>query len=172
MRVLGVDPAIGSLGFAVADLKSIEELGLIETSPKLPRSERIFEIYRRLGEIMDAHQVDEVVVEDQFAGRNIETLKAINQAKAAVMIAAAERGLPITSYTPTEVKASVTGHGRATKEEVAEAVCRHYASSEVLNRFLATASKTDDVTDALALILTHLTLTSKGATSHAQKEGR
>lgn len=165
--ILGVDPAIRVLGFAVADLELIKELGLVETSPKLPRSERILEIYRRTGELMDTHPIDWVVIEDQFAGPNIETLKAINQAKAAVMIAAAERGLPITSYTPTEVKASVAGRGRASKEEVAQAVCKHYASSDALNRFLSSYRKTDDVTDALALILTHLKA-SKGATSNAQ----
>ena len=153
MRVLAVDPGLTRCGVGVIDGDSSRRValvaaGVIRTKPDLPTEERLFAIQTELTTYFVDHQPDRVAVERVFAQNNVRTAIGTAQASAVVMLCAAARGLPVTSHTPSEVKAAVTGNGRAEKPQVSAMVKR-------LLR-LEQEAKPADVSDALALAICHV----------------
>lgn len=154
LRVLGIDPGLASTGFGVVeaapggrDARTIA-MGAIRTRPKQPRAERLAEIAQRVGALIEEHEPDEVAVEQQYVAQNVRSAMAIGEVRAAVMVAAASRGLPVHEYTPTAVKEAVAGYGRATKEQVQQMVMAQLELKEEPSPL--------DVSDALAIALTRL----------------
>lgn len=150
MRVLGIDPGLTRCGLGVvggAGPRGLEMLHVevIRTAADLPVSDRLLAIFQALGNALDTWQPDAVAVERVFAQANVRTVMGTAQVSGLAIVAAAERGIPVRSYTPTEVKAAVTGSGKADKAQVAEMVRR------ILN--LSAAPKPADAADSLAIAI-------------------
>src|SRR5471030_1497645 len=153
VRVLGVDPGLTRCGLGVVEgglgkpLRMIA-VGVVRTPPSDDPSERLLTLQTEIDEWMALYQPDAVAVERVFAKANIKGIMGTAQASAVPMLAAARLGLPLAMHTPTEVKAAVTGNGRADKAEVTAMVTR------ILR--LDTPPKPADAADALALAICHL----------------
>ncbi|KAK1186362.1 crossover junction endodeoxyribonuclease RuvC [Streptomyces sp. NBS 14/10] len=153
MRVLGVDPGLTRCGVGVVDgvagrpLRMIG-VGVIRTPADAPIGDRLVEIERGLEEWLEAHRPEVVAVERVFSQHNVQTVMGTAQASAVAMLCAARRGLPVALHTPSEVKAAVTGSGRADKAQVGSMVTR-------LLR-LDAPPKPADAADALALAICHI----------------
>jgi crossover junction endodeoxyribonuclease RuvC len=123
-------------------------VGVIKTPPDLEHSRRLLRIDEGLAEWMDEYRPDVIAVERVFADQNVLSVMGTAQAVGLAMVNAARRGLPIHTHTPTEVKASITGSGRADKAQVGHMVTR------ILK--LKQAPKPADAADAVALAICHL----------------
>ena len=128
MIVLGIDPGTANTGFGVVQsagsrLQSLEQ-GVIATHPGTPLERRLADIHQRVTELLDAHSVDALAIEELYFGANVRTAFAVGQARGVVLLAAGQRGVPSRSYTPQQVKSAVCGHGRAGKDQVSRMVAR------------------------------------------------
>jgi crossover junction endodeoxyribonuclease RuvC len=153
MRVLGVDPGLTRCGLGVVDGSvgrplSLVEVGVARTAPEQPVALRLCEIERAIESWIDVHEPDAVAVERVFSQHNVRTVMGTAQASAIAMVVAARRGIPVALHTPSEVKAAVSGSGRADKAQVGAMVTR-------LLR-LETAPRPADAADALALAICHI----------------
>lgn len=153
MRVLAVDPGLTRCGVAVVDggagrSVSMVHCGVVRTSAERPIGQRLHELDGELRELLRMYRPDTVVVERVFSQHNVRSAIATGQAAAVAHLVGAGAGLPTAEHTPTEVKAAVTGSGRADKRQVANMVTR------VLR--LPSAPTPADATDALALAICHL----------------
>jgi crossover junction endodeoxyribonuclease RuvC len=150
MIILGIDPGTRFTGFGVVSVVSgVERMidcGLIRPADGADHTIRLDHIYREVLRVVDAVNPDECAVEMPVYGNNAQSMLKLGRAQAAAMLAALHREVPVTQYTPAEVKKSVTGNGRASKEQISYMVC------SLLD--LATAGR-HDVSDALAVALCH-----------------
>lgn len=150
MRVLGVDPGLTRCGLGIVDgslgkpLRMIA-VGVVRTPTTDDPAMRLLALQIEIDEWMARYEPDTVAVERVFAKANIKGIMGTAQASAVPMLAAARLGLPLAMYTPTEVKAAVTGNGRADKTQVTAMVTR------ILR--LETPPKPADAADALALAI-------------------
>lgn len=151
MRVLGVDPGltrcgIGVVGGSGSSLELID-VGVIRTPKEDEIDQRLLALERGLTDWITRVQPDVIAIERVFSQLNVKTAMATGQAAGVAILLAAKSGLPIALHTPSEVKAAVTGSGRAGKNQVAEMVKRILRLQEV--------PKPVDTTDALALAICH-----------------
>jgi len=151
MIVLGIDPGTANTGYGVVQRRSgrITALdgGVITTRPEAPAQIRLAAIHRRVGDLLDEHNVTSLALEDIFFGQNAASAFAVGQARGAVMTAAGDRRLEVTSYTPQQIKHAVTGSGRAEKDQVARMV-------QMLLK-LEAPPHPDHAADALAIAICH-----------------
>jgi crossover junction endodeoxyribonuclease RuvC len=153
IRVLGVDPGLTRCGLGVVDgapgraLKLVR-VGVVRTPADDDIAHRLLAIETEIEQWLDACRPDAVAVERVFSQLNVQTVMGTAQAGAVAIVCAARRGIPVALHTPTEVKAAVTGSGRAGKEQVTSMVTR-------LLR-LTDRPKPADAADALALAICHL----------------
>lgn len=152
-RVLGVDPGLTRCGIGVIEGSvgkpiSLVAVGVITTSNQDRLEYRLLKLENELEEWVSLHQPDVIAIERVFSQHNVRTVMGTGQAAGVALLIAARRNIPVVMHTPSEVKASVTGSGRANKVQVAEMVKR------LLN--LETIPKPVDSTDALALAICHL----------------
>src|ERR1035438_5671391 len=150
MRVLGVDPGLTRCGLGVVDgtpgrPPGLVAAGVIRTSPGDDIAARLLALEVEIGSWLAEYQPDAVAVERVFSQHNVRTVMGTAQAGAVAVLCAARRGLPVALHTPSEVKAAVTGSGRADKAQVTTMVMR-------LLR-MADPPKPADTADALALAL-------------------
>jgi crossover junction endodeoxyribonuclease RuvC len=153
LRVLGVDPGLTRCGIGVVDgvagrQLSMGAVGVIRTPADAEIAERLVLVERGMEEWLDAHRPEAVAVERVFSQHNVRTVMGTAQASAVAMLCAARRGLPVALHTPSEVKAAITGSGRADKAQVAAMVTR-------LLR-LEAPPRPADAADALALAICHI----------------
>ncbi len=153
MKVLGVDPGLTRCGLGIVKSRSYQNLemlgvGVIRTSTDLELHYRLLELERELTVWIDEFQPDVIAVERVFSQLNVKTAMSTAQAAGVALLLAARRGIPVAMHTPTEVKAAVTGSGRADKKQVATMV------QSILK--LESIPKPVDSTDALALAICHL----------------
>ncbi|QYJ05226.1 crossover junction endodeoxyribonuclease RuvC [Nocardioides panacisoli] len=153
MRVLGIDPGLTRCGLGVVDGAlgrpvTMVDVGVVRTSSHVPVPERLVTIEKGIDAWLDEHRPDAVAVERVFARSDSSTVMGTAQASGIAMVCAARRGLPVALHTPSEVKAAVSGNGRADKAQVGAMVTR------ILR--LEKAPKPADAADALALAITHL----------------
>jgi crossover junction endodeoxyribonuclease RuvC len=153
MRVLGVDPGLTRCGLGVVDGRAGAPLtlvatGVARTDAGLDIADRLLGLERQIEQWLTEHQPDAVAVERVFSQHNVRTVMGTAQAGAVAILCAARRGLPVAIYTPSEVKAAVSGNGRADKAQVTMMVTR-------LLR-LADPPKPADAADALALAICHV----------------
>jgi len=150
MRVMGVDPGLTRCGLGIVDgglgrpLRMIA-VGVVRTPPSDDPALRLLTLQIEIDAWLARYEPDAVAVERVFAKANIKGIMGTAQASAVPMLAAARLGLPLTMHTPTEVKAAVTGNGRADKAQVTAMVTRILV--------LDTAPKPADAADALALAI-------------------
>jgi crossover junction endodeoxyribonuclease RuvC len=152
MRVIGVDPGNAVTGFGVVERgASLQYLGAgtVRGRGIIPRPRRLATIYQNLLQLLDRYTPDVMSLERGYVAINVQSAFALGEARAAAMLAAAHRGLDVFEYTPTDVKLSVAGYGRADKRQVKQMVRR----TLMLNDCDKLA---DDATDALAIALCHL----------------
>jgi crossover junction endodeoxyribonuclease RuvC len=153
MRVLGIDPGLTRCGLGVVEGSvgrplSLVDVNVLRTSADRPVPERLVTILSGIEAWLDEFRPDAVAVERVFARSDSSTIMGTAQASGIAMVCAARRGLPIALHTPSEVKAAVSGSGRADKAQVGAMVTR------ILR--LDAAPKPADAADALALAITHI----------------
>ncbi|RAJ60604.1 Holliday junction endonuclease RuvC [Streptomyces sp. Amel2xB2] len=153
MRVLGVDPGLTRCGLGVVEgvpgrALTMCAAGVVRTPADVAVAERLVLIERGIEEWLDRHRPEAVAVERVFSQHNVRTVMGTAQASAVAMLCAARRGLPVELHTPSEVKAAVTGTGRAEKGQVGTMVTR-------LLR-LDAPPRPADAADALALAICHI----------------
>lgn len=152
VRVLGIDPGLTRCGIGIVENSpsgklTLVDCGLIRTDSAAPLAERLLLLEGELIAWMEKIQPDAIAVERVFSQLNVRTAMATGQAAGVALLLAAKSGLPIALHTPTEVKAAVTGSGRAGKAQVAAMVVKILA--------LKKAPTPVDTTDALALAICH-----------------
>lgn len=152
MLVLGIDPGTAITGWGVvskdADDLHLVDFGTIDTSKNSPLPQRLQTIHLQLGELISQHRPDAVAVEKLFFSKNVRTAMSVGQARGVALLAVAEGGLPLYEYTPLEVKQSVVGYGRATKDQVQQLV--------KLLLGLDFVPQPDDAADAIAVAICHI----------------
>jgi len=151
MKILGIDPGIGKCGWAVIDFQAskvkVLGFGCIETSPKKEISKRLEEVYEEISKIIQKYSPEALSIEELFFNTNAKTAFVVGQARGVILLAASQKNLEISIYTPLQVKIAITGYGRAEKDQIGKMV------KTILN--LKEIPKPDDTADALAIALTH-----------------
>ena len=152
MRVLGIDPGLTRCGIGIVDSTGPQKLemvgvGVIKTDPNAPLELRLFELEKEIQVWIKKFKPDVIAVERVFSHLNVKTAMATGQASGVALLLAAKAGIPVVMHTPSEVKAAVTGSGRADKKQVANMVKRLLKLREI--------PKPVDSTDALALAICH-----------------
>ena len=152
MRILGIDPGTGILGFGVIDAGVSNKVklvdgGVIRTPVKQEDSIRLETIYDELTELIKEHKPDVMAVEKLFFAQNVTTAMTVSQARGVVLLAGVKNGLTLFEYTPLQIKQALTGYGRADKKQIQEMV-----------RIILGLDKLptpDDCADALAAAICH-----------------
>jgi len=152
VRVLGIDPGLTRCGVGVVDVAgnrtaTLVDVAVLRSAPDLPLEQRLLLISRGLEEMLDRHKPAFVAIERVFAQNNVSTVMGTAQISGVALLLAAQRGLPVTLHTPSEVKAAITGYGSADKAQVGAMVARVLGLSEV--------PRPADAADALALAICH-----------------
>jgi crossover junction endodeoxyribonuclease RuvC len=151
MRIIGIDPGTGILGFGVVDVvngkTTLVDAGVITTPAHTPHDERLEDIFDSLTEIIRDTKPEVMSVEKLFFSRNITTAMTVAEARGVALLVGRKAGLPIAEYTPMQIKQTVTGYGKADKKQVQEMVRMQLGLKEV--------PKPDDCADALAAAITH-----------------
>jgi crossover junction endodeoxyribonuclease RuvC len=153
VRVLGVDPGLTRCGIGVVEGSPGRPLHMVDvdvlrTPTSLPTPERLLSLQADVDAWVRRYHPDAMAIERVFADVNVASVMGTAQAAAVAMLAAAARGIPVHLHTPTEVKAAVTGNGRADKAQVTAMVTRLLRLSE--------KPKPPDAADALALAICHV----------------
>jgi crossover junction endodeoxyribonuclease RuvC len=151
MRILGIDPGTGILGFGVIDVvkgkATLVDAGVIRTLSKDADAVRLQTIFEELTGIIAETKPTEMSVEKLFFAQNVTTAMTVSQARGVVLLAGKQAGLNIYEYTPLQIKQAMTGYGRAEKKQIQEMVRVILQLKEV--------PKPDDCADALAAAITH-----------------
>jgi len=151
MRIIGIDPGTGILGFGVVDVikgkARMVTAGVITTPAHTPIDERLEEIFDGLTEIIAETKPEVMSIEQLFFARNVTTAISVAQARGVAMLTGRKARLPIAEYTPMQIKQTLTGYGKADKKQVQEMVRIHLGLKEV--------PKPDDCADALAAAITY-----------------
>jgi crossover junction endodeoxyribonuclease RuvC len=151
MRIIGIDPGTGILGFGVVDTDGVKvklvTAGVIKTPPHTPLDERLEEIYDGLTEIIAETQPQVMSIERLFFARNVTTAMSVSHARGVAMLAGKKAKLQLAEYTPLQIKQTLTGYGKADKKQVQEMVRLQLGLKEI--------PKPDDAADALAAAITY-----------------
>ena len=155
MRVLGIDPGTIRMGYGLVEGRDqvvAVDWGVIALKASLALEERLYQLHTHVLNMISMWQPDVVAVEEPFLGRGANKFVgpafAVGQAQALVLIAAAGQAVPISRYSPAQVKYAITNYGRATKRQVQEMV--------KVSLGLDTIPSSPDAADALAIALCHL----------------
>ncbi len=151
MRIIGIDPGTGILGFGVVDViggkAKLVTGGVITTPAHTPLDERLEEIFDGLTDIIAETKPEVMSIEKLFFSQNVTTAISVAQARGVAMLTGRKAQLPIAEYTPQQIKQSLTGYGKADKKQMQEMVRIQLGLQEV--------PKPDDCADALAAAITH-----------------
>ncbi|MCM3701590.1 MULTISPECIES: crossover junction endodeoxyribonuclease RuvC [Paenibacillus] len=160
MRILGIDPGIAIVGFGFIDKQGSKltpvQYGCIQTEAHTPEEERLLHVYEGMVQLIEKYKPDAVALEKLFFNRNVTTAMSVGQARGVLVLAAVQKGLPVSEYTPMQVKQAIVGYGKAEKRQVQE-MTRMFLKLQAI-------PKPDDVADALAVAICHAhsyTLNSK-----------
>ncbi|HSX05739.1 MAG TPA: crossover junction endodeoxyribonuclease RuvC [Candidatus Saccharimonadales bacterium] len=151
MRIIGIDPGTGILGFGIIEAEhgkvQLVDGGVIRTPVKEDDAVRLQTIYEELTDIITNTHPVVMSVEKLFFARNVTTAMTVAQARGVVLLCGKQAGLDIYEYTPMQIKQAITGYGKADKKQMQEMV------RVILG--LETVPKPDDAADAIAAALTH-----------------
>lgn len=151
MRIIGIDPGTGILGFGVIDCirnkTTLVTAGVVTTPAHTALDVRLEDIYDSLVEIINETKPDVMSIEKLFFAKNVTTAMSVAHARGVAMLAGKKAGLSLAEYTPLQIKQTLTGYGRADKKQMQEMVR--------LQLGLKDAPKPDDCADALAAAITH-----------------
>lgn len=156
MRIIGIDPGTGILGFGVIDVlkggaAKMVTAGVVTTPAHTPLDERLEDIFDSLTEIIAETSPDVMSIEKLFFAQNVTTAMSVSHARGVAMLTGRKARLQIAEYTPLQIKQTLTGYGKADKKQVQEMVKLHLKLSQV--------PKPDDAADALAAAITHAMMT-------------
>ena len=148
MKVLGIDPGYGILGWSIVekDLKLID-YGAIETPQGSHISDRLCMIYSKLNEIISEYSPNTAAIEKLFFHRNTTTALDVSKCLGVVILAIKQTGMDYTEYTPSQIKLALTGYGQANKTQIQNAIKMMFNISEI--------PRPDDAADALAVAACH-----------------
>ena len=151
MRILGIDPGYGIIGFGLVECTrnqfQLLRCGAITTPAGMDFSARLEIIYEDMKELLKVAKPDVVAIEELFFGQNVTTGIGVAQARGVILLAIHQAGVQISSYKPAQVKQSVVGYGNATKHQVMDMTKRLLGLQQM--------PKPDDAADAIALALCH-----------------
>ena len=152
MRILGIDPGTGILGFGVIEVNArgnpkMITAGVITTPAHTPLEDRLLEIFDGLTEIIAETNPEVMSIEKLFFAQNVTTAISVSHARGVAMLTGKQAGLEIAEYTPLQIKQTLTGYGRASKKQMQEMV--------KLQLRLNNMPKPDDAADGLAAAITH-----------------
>lgn len=151
MRIIGIDPGTGILGFGVIDVikgkATLVTAGVVRTPAHTPLDERLEEIFDSLTEIIAETKPSVMAIEKLFFARNVTTAMSVSHARGVAMLAGKKAKLELAEYTPLQIKQTLTGYGKADKKQVQEMVRVHLKLAEI--------PKPDDCADALATAITY-----------------
>lgn len=151
MHILGIDPGTAIMGYGLIEKQGNRLIPLAydswRTPAHTPMPERLLTLYQELQSFIEAHQPEQIAVEELFFNRNTTTAISVGQARGVILLAAAQAGIPVYEYTPLQVKQAVVGYGRADKKQVQQMVRALLGLKEI--------PKPDDTADALAIAICH-----------------
>lgn len=151
MRIIGIDPGTGILGFGIIEASGgrtqLVDAGVIRTAAKQADAIRLKTIFEELTDVIKSTKPQAMAVEKLFFAQNVTTAMSVSQARGIVLLAGQQAGLDIYEYTPLQIKQALTGYGRAEKKQIQEMV-------RVILK-LKEPPKPDDCADALAAAITH-----------------
>ena len=151
MKILGIDPGIARCGWGVVDVNksklTVIKYGCIETSSEIEIPQRLVLVYKEVQKIIKTYSPDEFAIEELFFNTNAKTAFVVGQARGVILLSAAQNNIPISIYTPLQVKIALTGYGRAEKNQIGHMVKTLLTLKEI--------PKPDDTTDALAVAMAH-----------------
>lgn len=158
MRILGIDPGVATTGWAIIDFDNDSnptpvDFGAIITAKDIPLSQRLEEIYKDLNELIEKFKPEYAGVETLLFCNNAKTAISVGEARGVVLLTLQQNNIPLTEFTPLQVKNSITGYGKATKQQVQESV------KMLCN--LDKIPKPDDAADAIAIAITTEVLVSR-----------
>ena len=149
MRIIGIDPGTSILGFGVIDAagqkKTLVDAGVIRTKTHQALDERLLEIHECIEQIISETKPEIMVIEKLFFAQNVTTAISVSHARGVVMLAGKQAGLTIIELTPLQIKQTLTGYGRATKNQIQQMVQTILKLDDI--------PKPDDCADALAAAL-------------------
>ena len=151
MRIIGIDPGTGRMGFGVIEVKNqtakMLTAGIITTPAHTPLADRLEDIFLSLNQIIDETKPDAMSIEKLYFSKNITTGISVSHARGVAMLTGKLAKLEIAEYTPLQFKMTLSGYGRADKKQMQEMVRMHLG--------LKQAPQPDDAADALAAAITH-----------------
>jgi crossover junction endodeoxyribonuclease RuvC len=152
LRVLGIDPGTLNMGYGVVEENggtiTMAGCGVISVPQKMPMEQRLFALHRELLKIIAEFQPEDAAIEEPFVAGNARSALAIGRAQAVAILAAAQGGLQVFRYMPTQVKQMVTSYGRSSKDQVKQVVKLQLGVSDIPGA--------SDAADALAVAICHL----------------
>jgi crossover junction endodeoxyribonuclease RuvC len=156
MRIIGIDPGTGIMGFGVIDSSpgsklSLVDAGVIRTPAHQADAIRLETIYTELSKVIKETSPDIMVVEKLFFAQNVTTAMTVSQARGVILLCGQQAKLELFEYTPLQIKMALTGYGRAEKKQIQEMV-------RVILK-LKDIPRPDDCADALAAAITHSMMT-------------
>jgi len=151
LRILGIDPGLATIGYALLDKETnhfeVLEYGVIKTSADKDDIERLEIIHRNIEALIKEFEPEQMAVEELFFNKNVKTAISVGQARGVILLAGSQAGLKVAEYTPLQIKQAVVGYGRADKMQVQQMV------KSLLN--LSEIPRPDDAADALAISICH-----------------
>lgn len=151
MRILGIDPGLAIVGWGIIEysgtLLQPVAYGSVQTKAGTPVEERLEQIYEGLQRIMDRYAPEEMAVEELFWNTNVTTGIVVAEARGTILLCARQKKIPISEYTPMQVKQAVSGYGKADKKQMITMVTMLLGLRE--------PPKPDDTADALAIAICH-----------------
>lgn len=156
MIVIGIDPGLATVGYGILEQRDRKVIPLayscIRTSPAMGGApERLGEIFDAISRLLDEYAPECMAMEKLFFSRNVTSALGVAEVRGVIMLAARDRGIPVTEYTPNQVKQAVTGSGRADKMQVQKMIARLLS--------LPCIPKPDDAADGLSIALCHINTT-------------
>ena len=151
MRILGIDPGLGTMGWGVIETDGVKhrlvQYGAILTQPGQAMPQRLRAIFKGVNQLMETFQPEDVAFEELFFSKNITTGMAVSAARGVALVAVAEKTDNLFEYTPMQIKQAITGYGKADKHQI-----------QMMVRLMLNMDETprpDDAADALAVAITH-----------------
>lgn len=152
MITLGVDPGTNTTGYGLVsgDVSRMElvDFGAVKTKPKAPLALRLEQVYEGISQVIGRLKPDQVALEEAFFAKDAKSALKLGMARGVIMLAAQKAGLPVFEYSPLLIKQTVTGYGRADKEQVREMVRIQLSMKKPPSPI--------DASDALATAITHI----------------
>lgn len=152
VRIMGIDPGLTRCGVGIVDAGSgrrvgFVAVGVIRTDPQSVLDQRLYDLHQQINEWFERYQPQVIAVERVFSQHNVRTVMGTAQAAGIAVLVAAQRGVPVHMHTPSEVKAAITGNGRADKKQVTAMITKILRLTE--------PPQPADAADALALATCH-----------------